>query len=421
MRGKIFLIFTLLLIILFLRYQQVVKVNFGPGWIQYYNGQEVTLVGRILEPPEESFSYQRLVIGKIRIEGGNLLKGKILVKTRRYPEYNYGSWIEMKGKLLETPVFEDFSYKEYLKIDGIYSLMSYPNVQKLNREPFPEFLDLKAKVFSVIYSFRMRVQSLLTALLPEPHASLLVGVVFGIKKAYPTEVYESLRKAGVLHVIVASGFNISVVVGALMIFRKLLGAKTGAVFILTGIFLYAILAGLAPPVIRAGFLGAAAVLSNLAGRQQHTLWWLALTAYLMLIINPLWLKSLSFQLSFLASLAILVIKPSLQEHSEKMIINRRPSIIYQPLRFLPDQIRGDFLTTISVLTLTTPLIWWNFGQVSWQAIIVNSLVLWTIPPLMFLGVGLVATGLVSSSLAQVLTFPVWLLLEYFIVVVRVFV
>lgn len=420
MRIKFFVILLLFSIILLLRYQQVSQPKLDQFNLAYYNNQEDSFNGRIVEPPEENFGYQKLVVGAIEILEPKkvLVQGKILVKTRLYPKFSYGEQIEVSGLLKEPPEFEDFSYKEYLKIDGIYSLMNYPTVRKLNQEPFPKLFDLKAKILSVIYSFRMRVQSLLTALLPEPHASLLIGIVFGIKKAYPVEIYESLRKAGVLHVIVASGFNISVVVGALMIFRKLLGAKIGAIFILVGIFLYAVLAGLVPPILRASLLGAAAVLSNLLGRQQHTLWWLALTAYLMLIINPLWLKSLSFQLSFLASLALLVIKPSLQAHLEKMVIDRRPYIIYQLLRFLPDQIRGDFLTTASVLTLTTPLIWWNFGQISLAALVVNSLVLWTIPPLMFLGIGLVAVGFVSKGLAMVLGYPVWLLLEYFLKAVQ---
>jgi len=240
--------------------------------------------------------------------------------------------------------------------------------------------------------------------LPEPHASLLLGTILGIKSGFPPDFYEALRVTGTLHVVVVSGFNITVVINTLA--RSLVFVPLKIRFFITLIFLIAfvLLVGANPPVVRAAIMGSIALLGTIFGRQNDALRAFLLTVVVMLVFRPLWATELSFQLSFLATLGLILVLPRLDQ-------------------LLPGKgllLREDLLTTISAQILVWPLLAYHFGTISVLSPVVNALVLWTIPIITYIGLVTATIGMVISGISNLILVPIRLFLDYFIWVVERF-
>lgn len=414
---KYLLIVLLAVLVFFLRLKTFSRPS-GSDCVSFYNDRdERTLVGMVAEPPEIKGKWQRVTIKDLKIGKSEALKnfqslalnnirGSILVKTRLYPKFHYGDILELSGELKTPPVFEDFSYKEYLEIEGIYSLMDFPKIQRSEvRDRESEGLEkLEILFFSKVYLLREKLEQIINQTLPEPHASLLAGILFGIERPFNKEFYAMMQKAGVLHIIVASGYNIVIVSSFFLGLAPVFGRKKNLIFAAFGILVYAVIAGLNPPIVRAAIVGFGMLLAEAFGRRKDALLWLAIAAFLMLCWNPLFYKSVSFQLSFAAALGLLLFGSWLQK-----FFWRVPAIF-----------RESLSTTMAVQILTLPIIYFNFQGTSLISLPVNTLVLETIPIVM--GLGAVATfgGLFNVSLGRVLAFPVWILLSYFIKVTEIF-
>lgn len=238
--------------------------------------------------------------------------------------------------------------------------------------------------------------------LPEPQASLLLGMMLGVKGGFSSNFYEALRVTGVLHVVVVSGYNITVLINALGKGLIFLPLRVRALFIVLGVVLFVSLVGPEAPVIRAAIMGSIALLATVLGRQKDALRAFLIAAMTMLIFNPKWLSDLSFQLSFLATLGLIVLYPMID-------------------RLIPGKgapLRENLATTLAAQVLVWPLIAYTFGQVSLLSPLVNTLVLWTVPISTILGLVTTTMAIFVRQAGYLLMVPVNLLLSFFIRVVE---
>jgi len=239
---------------------------------------------------------------------------------------------------------------------------------------------------------------------PEPQASLLLGMMIGVKSRFPSDFYEALRATGTLHVVVVSGYNITVLINAVgkslpFLPLRIRGAITALV-----IFLFVSLVGFEAPVVRAAIMGTIALLATVLGRQKDALRAFLVTGGVMLIFNPKWSTELSFQLSFLATLGLILLTPVLDR--------------YVPAKKVP--LRGDLVTTLAAQVFVWPLIAYTFRQVSMISPLVNTLVLWTTPIITVLGLVTTTIAIFVSWAGSLILLPVNLFLTYFARVVEWF-
>jgi len=196
--------------------------------------------------------------------------------------------------------------------------------------------------------------------------------------------------------VAASGMNVSMLtsflLGTLIIFLR----RQYAIILTSVIVLfYVALASFQPSIVRAAIMAIFSLSAGIAGRQNTSLLALFLAAFVMIIWDPQVLTSVSFILSFSATLGIILLDPILKQG------------LFAPALF------EDFRTTISAQIATTPILMFFFGSYSPVSIIVNFLVLWTIPPLMVLG-GLGAfLSFVSKTLVAPFLYLSFPLLSYF--------
>ncbi len=250
---------------------------------------------------------------------------------------------------------------------------------------------------------REYLTDLASKIMPEPQAGLLSGIVLGAKGSIDSDLKKQLVKTSTIHIAVASGQNLTLVAGFLMGLAPVMGRKKSLIIVLVAVLGYSLLTGFAVPVIRALIMFFFGVLAQLGGREGESLFVTILTALLMLIYHPEWVYSVSFQLSFLATLGVVVVAPILQFYLDNLGF-----------------IGQDLAVTIAVFALTLPVISSNFHQLSLIGILVNSLILWIVPLVMVFGVSALLAGLIFLPLAQILVLIPKVLLDYFLIIIQFF-
>lgn len=158
------------------------------------------------------------------------------------------------------------------------------------------------------------------------------------------------------------------------------------------------------PVIRAAIMGSLGFGAQFFGRVSDGIWFLLLAASSMLLFNPFWLTDLSFQLSFLATLGVIIVAPILESR----------------LNFLPRFVSQDLAVTTGAQILVMPIIAQTFHQVSLVGVFANLMVGWTVPIIMILGILMLFLGQIFSFLGHLMSFAVLAFLTYFIYVVEFF-
>src|SRR3972149_6215029 len=212
----------------------------------------------------------------------------------------YGDGSRATGRLETPPVFEDFSYREYLARQGVYSLMSRAEVTRMAAGQAGPLL-------RAVFALRQRGLRVVHALFPEPEASLLAGILLGVESGIHPELRQAFNDTGTTHIIAISGFNITLLAGLVVsLFGRWLGPRRGAVAAGIAIAIYALMVGADPAVIRAAIMGGLALTARLLGRQTHAMASLGAAALAMTALNPLILWDVGFQLSFAATLGLVL-------------------------------------------------------------------------------------------------------------------
>ncbi|OGH11004.1 MAG: hypothetical protein A3B38_02315 [Candidatus Levybacteria bacterium RIFCSPLOWO2_01_FULL_36_13] len=336
MRTSLFLFYLLISLILAVR-----LFFFYSNQPQFNDGQIINFTTTISSTPKIYQNYQSLYVNLSPLTG-------VLVKLSLDREFNYGDKIQVSGKLKSRLLNSG---------DTIFT-MDHPKVELKNHEINP-FL-------AVIYSIRQNIINFFQQKLDIASAGLLLGIVFGIKDSLPKEFLTQIQQTGVMHVIAASGMNVTMVSGFLFYFFILFFKRQIAIVLaILGIVFYVALAGFEASIIRAGIMGVIVFSAQIIGKQKFSSHTLFLTVALMLFAWPEFLTSIGFQLSVAATMGIIYI-PSLF----KRFINKFNEV---------------FIITIAAQIATLPILISNFGNYSLFSIITNALVLWTIPILTILG------------------------------------
>jgi len=351
---------------------------------QYRDGQQVSFQTTLLKEPQVFSKYQRF--------SANLnLTQEVFITIPVFSQLHYGDTVGITGILKER----------VLNKNKTIMTMSYPKIEVVK--------DSKNLFIAISSVIREKAASLFGKNLPQTSASLLLGIVFGIKESMPQDFTESLRVSGVFHVVAASGMNVTMVGGFLSsLFGFFLKRQIAILASVIGITFYAVLAGLDPPIVRASIMGMLVFTGQLIGRQTLGAYGLFLSGFVMLFWSPKLIFDVGFQLSFLATAGLLYIRP-LFERSKKAKVILNKSIVGEGV-----------VTTIAAQAGTLPILVSNFGAYSLWSVIVNGLVLWTIPTLMVIGGVGAILGMIAEPLGSTFLYLSLPFLLYFQKVVSMF-
>jgi competence protein ComEC len=324
-----------------------------------------------------------------------------LVRAPRYPELLYGDRLRVRGQLETPPVFDSFSYRDYLGRQGIHSMVRWARITTLERDQANWF-------YRWLLGLKRRALSVIADIVPEPSASLLSGILLGIEGHIPSDLLAAFQATGTAHIVAISGFNMALV-GALFasLSVRLVGRRYAAWFATGAIALYTLFVGAAAAVVRAAVMSVVAVWGKHFGRQNSAPNALFATALVMTAWNPYTLWDLGFLLSFAATLGLIVFTDPFQRGFEGLLARLIPARWAEPAaKYLHEPL---VLSTCSQLT-TMPIILYSFGTLSIVTLLSNALILPLQTQVMLWGTAATIGGLVWMPLGRVLGWVAWLFL-----------
>jgi len=198
---------------------------------------------------------------------------------------------------------------------------------------------------------------------------------------------------------VISGFNIAIIAALFtFLFTRVFGTLRGAIVSAIGIFLYTLMVGANPAVVRSAILGMLTLVGILIGRRQVGLNSLVFVAVLLAIHTPtvLWMSASSFPLQQPSGSCFM---PRYFQMGTNFTARFLPR---QKAEHLAGPIGEYFLITFAAMLTILPLIVYYFTRISLTAFIANPLILAAQPPLMVLGGLSVLTGMIFQPLGQLL-------------------
>ncbi len=376
---------------------------------------ELLVTGWVTEMPDRRDTYTNL---RLRVEAvdtgdGDLpARGLILARVGENEVFHYGQLLRLRGLLKTPPEDEDFSYRDYLAARGILAYMPSTEVTLLPGErgnPFSAFLyRLKETALSRVYR-----------LFPDPEASLVAGILLGVDSGLTRALQNAFKDTGTAHIIAISGFNIAIISGVLMrLFGRWLGAWRGGLLAMLGVGFYTLLVGGGPSVVRAALMGLLGFFAMQVGRRNLGLNTLAVVALIMTAVNPLLPADVGFQLSFLATLGLILYAGPLADLAGRLLSALRlpADVIRQILPPLSDFV----LLTLAAQVATLPIMAYHFKRISLVSLIANPFILPAQPLIMIVGGLALFFSLFVFPLGQVAAWMAWPFVEYTIRSVELF-
>lgn len=343
-------------------------------------GHHVSVTGVVSEDTDLGKDNETLLrLYKLRVDS-HPLAGNLWVSTKTSLSIKRSDEVTVRGRLS--------------KGFGSFAATLYQAKLEQVKRPHPGDVALQLRD-----GFSEKVRTVI----PEPEASLGLGYLLGQRRALPPELDQTLKIAGLTHVVVASGYNLTILVRlarrAFSKVSKYLAALSSSAMIIG----FMAVTGLSPSMVRAGLVAGLSLLAWYYGRRFHPCVLLPFAAAVTLLLNPSYgWNDLGWQLSFAAFAGVMIIAPLAQAF---FFGDKKPGAVRQIL--------GE---TIAAQLVTLPILLMAFGQLSNVAVIANLLILPFVPLAMLLVFATGILALLIPTLASLFGDLATALLQYMVTI-----
>lgn len=370
-----------------------------------YAAKGVEVEGVVADDLDRRDSSLRATIRVEKINGEELInkQGRLIAILQRDTGLAYGDRVLLKGNITLPESFETntghiFDYPAYLRVRHISAIMNYASVEQLSSGGF----SVIGSLFYIKHTFERALEKVFV----EPHGALMEGILLGERRGIPDDLNHAFIVSGLVHVVVLSGYNISIVaewvMKAFAFLPRMIGFSGGAVVII----LFALATGGSATAVRACIMALIAILARTMGRTTDALRALMLAVVVMVLWNPLsTLYDPSFILSVLATFGLITISPSVEKK----------------LQWMPEKfgIRSIAASTLSVQFFVLPALLYFTGVLSFVSLPANILALPVVPLAMLMGFMAGLLALVHPLLAFIPALVADLLLRFMILVAQI--
>lgn|GEM_PF-1214456 len=347
----------------------------GPLDISRHAGaRQCTIVGTVMAPPDDAGwrRQARIRVESIAHAGGAMARttGRTEARVPRKAQLAVGDRVLLMAAEVQPPPAtaapDGWDYRDWLARRGVHCLVSARQVEVIGRDG-----SAQARLMRLGFGLRQRAVSAIEAAMPGAdgalYSRLLVGMVYGLEAApLPEEVVEQFRRAGTVHLLVVSGAQVSMLAIAIV---GLTGGSFGrmrlwqAALAAVAVLLLVAIVGMEASVGRAVAMFALVLIAAVSARDYDVYTALGLAAALILLSDPQALLSLGFQLTFAATIGVVVFVP--RDHAETI-----PGVRAQaPI----PQIRGVICGTAGAWMLTSPLLTHHFSAFALSGNLANLL------------------------------------------------
>jgi competence protein ComEC len=390
--------------------------NFNAFHIAFYNDRDYDMLvtGTLAEPPDYRDNYTNLRLNVTNVDTGDAelpADGLLLARVSNNLTFHYGDTLRLRGSLKTPPENEDFSYRDYLAAQHIHSYMSSAEVTVLpGRDGSP--------IYAALYEFKEKALTNIYRMFPDPESSLMAGILLGVDTGLTQELQQAFKNTGTAHIIAISGFNISIIAGLFVtFFSRFLGPRRGTLLAVIVIIFYTILVGGDAAVVRAAIMGSLALFAKQVGRRQAALNTLLAVAMFMCLWNPLYLWDVGFQLSFFATLGLILYADPFSQFANGIITKYVPVSAGEKFA----ELFSEFvLLTLAAQVTTIPIMAYHFQRISLVSFLANPFILPAQPAVMILGGLAVLLSFVWFPLGQIAAWITWPFVIYTIRMVEIF-
>ncbi len=361
--------------------------------------QFITVEGTILTEPrltgEERIKFW-FKPSQVQQSPPKKVSGKLYVTLPLSPEINLypGENVSIKGILYKPQTVKNpggFDFKKYLNREGAFAGLKGLEIKVKHNQSEPNW---------GWWKIRQRIINAQISGLGSPVGELVSSMVLGRRAVdLPQDIRDRFIKAGLAHILAASGFHVSLLLAVVLKITNRFSEKSQFLIGISSLIIYVGLTGLQPSVIRATLMGVGALVGLLLDRKVIPLGSLLLAVTILLLFNPLWIWDLGFQLSFLATFGLIVTVPAITKR----------------LDWLPPTIATIIAVPLAASIWTLPLICYVFNTVATYSILVNiiSTPLVTIISLggMISAIASLIVPILGSAIASFLLYPTLLLIE----------
>ena len=350
-----------------------------------YPGQ-VRIEGVVVSDIESKRAHDRYTVEVTSVNGSEPKRKTAVLVYEPYPtKCVTGENIIFSGYISEPEDFlgsgnRIFRYKKYLQQRNIYANMfiqkSSCKGEKQNRAFFA--------------GTRKYFMNIMNKILPAQEASLLAGLILGLRGSLSQELLNAFRMTGLIHIIVLSGYNVTLVAETV---RRLFAWTPRTVSFLISLItvgMFVMLAGAQTAAIRAGSMATIALIARTTYREYDGIRALLIVATLMTLYNPdKVLFSVSFHMSLLATLGLLLFS----------------SIFEDILKHVPKkfEIRQIISATLATQIFLLPYLAYAIGEISLIGIPANIIILPVIPAAMLFGSAVTMVGVVMPTVAAIIS------------------
>ena len=342
--------------------------------------------------PEEEVKYEAVVLSEpqkkpktmavdiMLVKSGQKLKG-YFYKDERSRGIRIGDGLSIQSQIRENSNWHRgaFDYRRYLEIHGFTgsTFVSSWKWQKVR----VSLEGLSRLERTKLYFLRLRTRLLKRLAVDESSGdqyAVVAAMALGDKSALTKELKEVYAVTGASHVLALSGLHLGIIytlLSLLIIGRR--WQMVSQMLIVLCIWAFVFLVGMSTSVVRSATMLTVYALLSLGYRDKMTVNTLAFTAIVMLMVHPLSLYDVGFQMSFMAVLAILVFMPLLEG-----LFPTEYLLTHQSVRWLWSMVAVSVSAQIGV----APLIAYYFGRFSTFFLLTNfivipaaTLILWLSP------------------------------------------
>lgn len=404
-----YIILLLILLIIFVRY------SYRNTTDSYFSNLKMkstySVSGKIVSEPDERsdstrFTLEVFCISKSECSSKDEGVHLLLVKTD-YSLVKYGDEVKLTGVLDKPGVIvsadgSEFDYGSYLSKDDIFYIFTARNIEVVSQHHGSFILEK-------LYDFKQSFLQNLRSVLPSPHSFLAGGLVISGKGSLSKELQLEFQKVGLIHIVVLSGFNISIIGATIMSVLYFLPLLPRVTLGALSIVLFSLMVGGGSTVVRSMIMSLIGLFTQVTKRKNDALVSLIFAGLVMLLINPkILFQDPSFQMSFAATLGLILLSEPFE-----ILIRRLRTVSY-----IPKEIVSLVCATLATQTFTLPLILKFSGIISIVGLPVNIIVLPAIP-LTMLSVFLTAMfSFISNIIATPFMFVSWILLSYELFIVH---
>jgi competence protein ComEC len=358
-----------------------------------------SVVGTVANDPAISGAHLQADVFVTSVNG-KFAKGTLLAFLPPETTLSYGQTVILRGTFAAPTTFVGdngniFDYPTYLRVQGVSMLLT--EAQLKSAKP------ASPSIFGVLFFSKHAFDASLERLLPEPDVSLLEGILLGQRHGLPKELTEAFVVAGLIHIVILSGYSMSVVSEGILRSLGFLPKRVQMICAALCMVLFVLMTGAAATTVRACAMALVALVARYFHRSALALRSLAAVAVGMVLWNPpLILGDASFFVSVLATFGLIVFAPAIETMLRRV-----------PERF---EMRAIVTSTIAVQIFALPALLYFTGNLSFLSVPANLLVLPLLPLVMLAGLASGLLGFVSTALAFVPAVFTDLLLQWILLV-----